>query len=171
MPAERTTMRYAREVLRLKFVGGVPTREIARRLGIAPSTARTTIRRFQAAGLSWLLPDGITDGVLEARLFPEASTKQGHRRQGEPTWASVHRELKRKSLGKVLIVFDGTHAVGGAIDESYKLLTRCDVSQTQRPNDVSKSCERIENESRREYETEHGSNDLSCAPFTHSDHQ
>jgi hypothetical protein len=40
MPAERTTMRQVREVLRLKFVGGVPTREIARRIGIAPSTLR-----------------------------------------------------------------------------------------------------------------------------------
>ena len=51
MPAERTTMRQVREVLRLKFVGGVPTREIARRIGVAPSTVRTTIRRFEAAGL------------------------------------------------------------------------------------------------------------------------
>jgi hypothetical protein len=48
MPAERTTMRHVREVLRLKFVGGVPTREIARRIGIAPSTVRTTIRRVFA---------------------------------------------------------------------------------------------------------------------------
>jgi len=31
MPAEMITMRYVREVLRLKFIGGVPTREIARR--------------------------------------------------------------------------------------------------------------------------------------------
>ena len=46
MPAERTTMRHVREVLRLKFVGGVPTREIARRIGVAASTVRTTIRRF-----------------------------------------------------------------------------------------------------------------------------
>ena len=59
MPAERTTMRHVREVLRLKFVGGVPTREIARRIGVAPSTVRTTIRRFQAAGLSWPLPDAL----------------------------------------------------------------------------------------------------------------
>jgi hypothetical protein len=35
MRAERTAMRQVREVLRLKFVGGVPTREIARRLGVA----------------------------------------------------------------------------------------------------------------------------------------
>ena len=35
MPAERTIMRQVREVLRLKFVGGVPIREIARRIGVA----------------------------------------------------------------------------------------------------------------------------------------
>jgi transposase len=91
-------MRHVREVLRLKFVGGVPTREIARRLGIAPSTVRTTIRRFQAAGLSWPLSEEISDAALEAKLFPEAGTKQGHRREREPDWASLHRELKRKHV-------------------------------------------------------------------------
>jgi hypothetical protein len=30
MPAERTTMRHGHEVVQLNFVGGVPTREIAR---------------------------------------------------------------------------------------------------------------------------------------------
>jgi transposase-like protein len=77
MPAERTTMRQVREVLRLKFVGGVPTREIARRIGVTPSTVRTTIRPFQAAGLSWPLPDEMTDATLEARLFSEAGTEAG----------------------------------------------------------------------------------------------
>jgi hypothetical protein len=51
-------------VLRLKFVGGVPTREIARRIEVAASTVRTTISRFQAAGLSWPLPDELTDGFF-----------------------------------------------------------------------------------------------------------
>src|SRR3954467_3196118 len=69
MPAERTIMRQVREVLRLKFVGGVPIREIARRVGVAASTVRATIRRFQAAGLSWPLPEDVTDAVLEAKLF------------------------------------------------------------------------------------------------------
>ena len=49
MPAERMAMRHVREVLRLKFVGGVPIREIARRIGVAPSTVRTTIGRFHGA--------------------------------------------------------------------------------------------------------------------------
>jgi transposase-like protein len=72
MPAERTIMRQVREVLRLKFVGGVPIREIARRIGVAASTVRATIRRFQAAGLSWPLPEEMTDAVLEAKLFADA---------------------------------------------------------------------------------------------------
>src|SRR4029077_1252073 len=98
MPAERTIMRQVREVLRLKFVGGVPIREIARRIGVAASTVRATINRFQAAGLSWPLSEEMTDAVLEARLFADAGTKQGHRRQIEPDWASIHRELKRKHV-------------------------------------------------------------------------
>ena len=98
MPAERTIMRQVREVFRLKFVGGVPTREIARRIGVAPSTVRTTIKRFHAADLDWPLPDDMTDVALEARLFPDAGTKRGHRRLVEPDWASIHRELKRKHV-------------------------------------------------------------------------
>ena len=97
MPAERTTMRQVREVLRLKFAG-VPTREIARRVGVAASTARATIDRFQAAGLSWPLPAEMTEAALEARLYANVGTKQGHRRQVEPDWAAIHRELKRKHV-------------------------------------------------------------------------
>src|SRR6516162_130932 len=98
MPAERTTMRQVREVLRLKFVGGVPIREIARRIGVAASTVRVTLKRFQTTSLSWPLPEELTDVALEARLFPDAGTKQGRRRQVEPDWGSIHRELKRKHV-------------------------------------------------------------------------
>ena len=52
--------------------------EIARRIAIAPSTVRTTIRRFQAAGLSWPLPETCPMPRVEVRLFPETGTKQGH---------------------------------------------------------------------------------------------
>ena len=42
MPAERVSMRQAREIIRLKFSVSLPTREIARRLGLAPSTVPDT---------------------------------------------------------------------------------------------------------------------------------
>jgi transposase len=103
MPAERTTMRQVREVLQLKFVGGVPTREIARRLGIAPSTARATLKRFTAAGLIWPLPDDMTDEVLEAKLFGNGETKQSRRRHTEPDWTAIHRELRRKHVTLMIL--------------------------------------------------------------------
>ena len=92
-------MRHVRDVIRMK-AAGLPSREIARRVGVAPSTIRLTIRRCEAAGLTWPLPDDLTDAELEARLFAKAGNggRQGHRRVGEPDWAAVHRELKRKHV-------------------------------------------------------------------------
>ena len=60
MPAERVAMRRAREIIHLKFSACVPTREIARRLGIAASTVRETLRRLESTGLGWPLPDDMT---------------------------------------------------------------------------------------------------------------
>ena len=95
MPAQRIPMRYVREVIRLR-ASGVSGNEIARRLNVAPSTVRLTLRRLAAAGLSWPLP--AADTALEVQLFTAVGTKQGHRRHSEPDWAAIHRELKRKHV-------------------------------------------------------------------------
>jgi transposase len=97
MPAERIAMRQVRDVLRLK-AAGVSGNEIARRVGVAPSTVRLTLKRLAAAGFDWPLPTEMTDAALEAQLFAGVGTKQGHRRRAEPDWAAVHRELKRKHV-------------------------------------------------------------------------
>ena len=98
-------MRQAREIIRLKFSASLPTREIARRLGLAPSTVRETLSRLESAGLSWPLPEGIGDAELEAALYANRRSKRGHRRHAEPDWPTVHRELKRKHV-TLLIVWD-----------------------------------------------------------------
>src|SRR5271155_4269456 len=97
MPAERIAMRQVRDVLRLN-AAGVSGNEIARRVGVASSTVRLTLKRLAAAGLSWPLPSDMTDRVLEGQLFTAAGKKQGHRRRGEPDWAALNRELKRKHV-------------------------------------------------------------------------
>jgi len=104
MPAERIDMRGAREVIRLKSAS-VSTHEIARRLGLARSTVRETLKRAQTAGLAWPLPQDMTDGALEAALYASQRSKRGHRRIEEPDWACVHRELKRKHV-TLLILWD-----------------------------------------------------------------
>src|SRR5262249_21848865 len=97
MPAERLPMRRVREVLRLR-TAGVGLNEIARRVGVAPSTVRLTLKRLASAGLGWPLPAEMTDSALEAALFAAVGTKQGHRRHVEPDWAEIHRELRRKHV-------------------------------------------------------------------------
>ena len=72
-------MRHVRDVMRMKSAG-MATREIARRVGTAPSTVRLTIRRFEAARLTWPLSDDITDTELEVRLFASAGSRSDSRR-------------------------------------------------------------------------------------------
>ncbi|MEX6509266.1 IS21 family transposase, partial [Jiella sp. M17.18] len=90
-------MRQVREVVRLK-AAGLSAREIALRIGVAPSTVRLTLKRLADAGLEGALPAELNDEALEARLFSHVGTRQGHRRRVEPDWAEIHRELKRKHV-------------------------------------------------------------------------
>ena len=105
MPAERVAMRQAREIIRLKFSANIPTREIARRLGLAPSTVRETLKRFEVSGLGWPLPEGTSESELEAALYANRLGKRGHRRHEEPDWRAVRAELKLKHV-TLLIVWD-----------------------------------------------------------------
>jgi len=98
MPAERIAMRQAREIFRLITAEQLSVRETARRTGKAPSTVRAALGRFHAAGLSWPLPEGLSDSELEERLYGKGGAKPGPARRTEPDWASIHRELKRKHV-------------------------------------------------------------------------
>jgi transposase len=98
MPAERITMRRVREIVRLRFSAQLTAREIARQSGVPESTVRAAIKRFQSSGLSWPLPEALTDTEFEAALYASSSPRSGQRSRAEPDWAAVHRELKRKHV-------------------------------------------------------------------------
>src|SRR5450631_917815 len=123
MPAEGVPMREAREIIRLKFSARMATREIARRLGLAPSTVRETLNRLASAGLSWPLREGVSDAELEAALYANRRSKRGHRLHAEPDWPAAHRELKRKHV-TLLIVWDEYIA---AIPGGYSYSRFCEL--------------------------------------------
>jgi IS30 family transposase len=60
MSAERIGMRDAPEIIPLRS-SSVSTHEIARRLGLARSTVRETLKRAEGAGLSCPQPEDIRD--------------------------------------------------------------------------------------------------------------
>jgi transposase len=89
-------MRKIRDVLRLS-AAGMSKRKIAASLGVSATAAGDCIRRARRAGLTWPLPDGLTDEALERRLFPAPSVAAKDRRP-QPNWAVVHRELRRPGV-------------------------------------------------------------------------
>jgi hypothetical protein len=95
-------MRQVREVPRLK-TAGVGLNEIARRVGVAPSTVRLTLKRLASAGFDWPLPADLTDGALEAMLYAGHGSQHGARRKAEPDWAYVHHELRRPGVTLMLL--------------------------------------------------------------------
>lgn len=85
-------MRKIAEALRLK-AAGLATRKVALSLGIGQSTVSEYLKRSERAGLSWPLPEDVSDADLEARLFQA----QGENRRdlAQPDWPAIHSELKR----------------------------------------------------------------------------
>lgn len=98
MPARRTKVRGLREVMRMHLEGRVSVREIGKLTGVARSTARDMISRFERSRLTWPIPDEISDAELESRLYTNAGVKPGRRKQAERDWSVVARELKRKHV-------------------------------------------------------------------------
>lgn len=100
--ARRTTVKDIRTILRLAHEEGLSVREIAERLKIGKSSVSTYLLRAREAGLSWPLPIGPDeDAKLERRLFGRAGRPP--RDIGEPDWAQVVQELKRKGVTLTLL--------------------------------------------------------------------
>ena len=102
MPTKRLTMRQIRELMRLRFGDEkASNRMIARRLGIGRTTVHRLSGKDATAGLTWPLPEDLTDIVLEERLFGRAfqgSNRLGARDKAEPDWAKLAQELKRPGV-------------------------------------------------------------------------
>lgn len=99
---EKLSMRKIREILRLKFELDLSDRQISRSTQVARSTISDYLRRFAVSGLSWPLPEGMSEGDIEARLFPPKSMLPDAFRP-TPDWAEVNQELRRKGVTLFLL--------------------------------------------------------------------
>jgi hypothetical protein len=83
-------------VLRL-HAGGKSKRKIAASLAIGATAAGDCVRRARRAGLSWPLPENLSDETLERLLYPPPLVAAKDRR-AQPDWAAIHRELRRPGV-------------------------------------------------------------------------
>ena len=95
-------MRKIREVLRLREEQRLSQRQISTSCHIGLGTVTEYLRRAKSAGLSWPLPPDLTDGELEARLFPPPVAIPAAARP-LPDWAAVHQELRQKGVTLLLL--------------------------------------------------------------------
>jgi len=97
MAAERVSMRKTKEILRLHFGMSLTKRQVARSCNISHSTVADYVRRAEAAGIGWPLPEGLDEATLEAKLFP-GKTILVPLEKPLPQWTDIHKELKRKGV-------------------------------------------------------------------------
>ena len=99
MARKPITMRYVRDILRLKHQNQLSVREIAGSSGLPPSTVSDYLQRAEGAGLSWPLPEGISDCELTERLLKSAaSTGASGSGKPLPDWPALHKQLGRKGV-------------------------------------------------------------------------
>jgi transposase len=89
-------MRKIRDALRLE-ASGLTRRQLAASLSIGRTAARTYLDRAHAAGLSWPLPDGLSDEALERLLFAPPG-KDPNDQRAEPNWPRPHLELRKPNV-------------------------------------------------------------------------
>lgn len=90
-------MRKLKEVLRLRYELGLGQRQIARSCSIGHGTVYEYLKRAQAAGVTWPLPEGWDDRRLEEALFGPTPRRVYESRKPAPDFAHLHEELQRHS--------------------------------------------------------------------------
>jgi len=93
MANTRLSMRKIKDVLRLTQDGHLNTQQVALSLNISRSTVKSYQERAHKAGLSWPLPDELTEEALEQKLFPPLISLQAPAK-ALPDFDYIYRELK-----------------------------------------------------------------------------
>jgi transposase len=88
-------MRKLKEVLRLRYELGLGQRQIARSCSVGQATVHEYLKRAQAAGVAWPLPEGWDDRHLEEALYGPGARHAYENRKPTPDFAQLHEELQR----------------------------------------------------------------------------
>jgi hypothetical protein len=73
VPARRVSKRKLKEVMRLRFELHLVYQQIGRGCAIGVSTVHKYLKRAEAAGLTWPLPENWDEARVEAAVYPHRS--------------------------------------------------------------------------------------------------
>ena len=95
-------MRKIRDVMRLRYSGGLSVRQISRSTKISVGSIQKLLTKAKELDVSWPLPEAMNDSQLARLFYPGADTQVSTRFQ-IPHWPTVHQELKRPFMTKQLL--------------------------------------------------------------------
>jgi transposase len=99
MARKPITMHYIKDILRLKHQNHLSVREIAGSCGLPASTVGDYLQRAESAGLSWPLPEGLSEAELLARLMSAGTVSPASGpAKPLPDWPVVHAQLHRPGV-------------------------------------------------------------------------
>jgi len=102
MAGMRMSMRKIREVLRLTHELGLSVRQVCEATGVGKTAVCEYVNRARVIGITWPIPQEITDAELEQRLFTLAGFHDGSTKP-VPDWTKVHEELKRRGVTLMIL--------------------------------------------------------------------
>ena len=102
MARGKLSVRYIKEILRLRFEAKLSQRDISRSVRVSVGSVNQYLARAAKAGIGWPLREDMDQKALIKALFPE---QQATRKSGfvAPEWPTVQVELRRKGVTKQLL--------------------------------------------------------------------
>ncbi len=102
MARGKLSVRYIKEILRLRHEAKLSQRDISRSVRVSVGSVNRYLARAAKAGISWPVPEDMDQKALIQALFPE---QQAPRKSGfvSPDWPTVQIELRHKGVTKQLL--------------------------------------------------------------------
>jgi transposase len=100
MPQQRMDIRMIKDILRLKYQGGLSHERIAHSLAVSKGVVAKYLGLAGAAGLTWTAIADLDEAALERRLLGRDGVDD---RLVEPDFAHMHIELRRKGVTLMLL--------------------------------------------------------------------
>jgi transposase len=124
-------MRKLREVLRLRFELKLGYQQIGRSCSIGVSTVHNYLKRAEAAGVTWPLPEGWDEARVEAALFPRREPTVGEKNPARtpPDFAAIHEQLRSSKYVTLQLLWE-EYREGNP--EGYRYSRFCELYQRWR---------------------------------------
>src|SRR5258708_20019129 len=124
-------MRKLQEVLRLRFELKLGYQQIGRSCAIGVSTVHKYLKRAEAAGVTWPLPDDWDEGRVEAALFPRRGPTVAEKNPARtpPDFAAVHEQLRSSKYVTLQLLWE-EYRQGNP--EGYRYSRFCELYQRWR---------------------------------------